>query len=72
MSAPATNATARKTPASSEDVATLVRLGWKVDQIPGLTVSGQKLKRNFQFKTFEQAWGFMNRVALASEKLNVG
>ncbi len=28
------------------------------------------LKKTFQFKTFNQAWGFMNRVALAAEKLN--
>lgn len=28
------------------------------------------LKKTFQFKSFNQAWGFMNRVALAAEKLN--
>jgi 4a-hydroxytetrahydrobiopterin dehydratase len=28
------------------------------------------LKKTFTFKTFNQAWGFMTRVALAAEKLN--
>ncbi len=28
------------------------------------------LKKTFTFKTFNQAWGFMSRVALAAEKLN--
>lgn len=30
-----------------------------------------RLKRSFAFKDFSQAWGFMNRVALVAEKLNV-
>ena len=28
------------------------------------------LKKTFRFKSFNQAWGFMNRVALAAEKLD--
>ena len=28
------------------------------------------IKKTFTFKTFNQAWGFMTRVALAAEKLN--
>ena len=28
------------------------------------------LKKTFKFKSFNEAWGFMNRVALAAEKLN--
>ena len=28
------------------------------------------IEKSFKFKTFNQAWGFMNRVALAAEKLN--
>ena len=28
------------------------------------------IKKSFKFKTFSEAWGFMNRVALAAEKLN--
>lgn len=31
-----------------------------------------KLERTLKFKNFEVAWGFMTRVALAAEKLNVG
>ena len=28
------------------------------------------VQKSFKFKTFSQAWGFMNRVALAAEKLD--
>ena len=28
------------------------------------------IERSFEFKSFNEAWGFMNRVALAAEKLN--
>lgn len=28
------------------------------------------IRKTFKFKTFSQAWGFMNRVALAAEKLD--
>jgi 4a-hydroxytetrahydrobiopterin dehydratase len=28
------------------------------------------IEKSFKFKTFNEAWGFMNRVALAAEKLN--
>lgn len=31
----------------------------------------QRLQRSFEFKNFSQAWGFMSRVALSAEKLNV-
>ena len=41
-------------------------------ELPGwaLVEGRDALKKTFQFKTFNQAWGFMNRVALAAEKLN--
>lgn len=29
-----------------------------------------KLKRNFQFENFSEAWAFMSQVALLAEKLN--
>lgn len=29
-----------------------------------------KLKRNFQFENFSEAWAFMNQVALLAEKMN--
>ena len=28
------------------------------------------IEKSFKFKSFSEAWGFMNRVALAAEKLN--
>lgn len=28
------------------------------------------IRKSFKFKTFNEAWGFMTRVALAAEKLN--
>ncbi len=41
-------------------------------ELPGWApVEGRDaIKKTFQFKTFNQAWGFMSRVALAAEKLN--
>jgi 4a-hydroxytetrahydrobiopterin dehydratase len=40
--------------------------------LPGwVPVDGRDaLKKTFQFKSFNAAWGFMTRVALAAEKLN--
>ena len=28
------------------------------------------IEKSFKFKSFNQAWGFMNRVALVAEKMN--
>lgn len=28
------------------------------------------IKKNFQFRTFAEAWGFMSKVALAAEKMD--
>jgi 4a-hydroxytetrahydrobiopterin dehydratase len=41
-------------------------------QLPGwVPVEGRDaLKKTFKFKSFNEAWGFMNRVALAAEKLD--
>jgi 4a-hydroxytetrahydrobiopterin dehydratase len=38
--------------------------GWR--QVEGRDA----IEKSFKFKTFSEAWGFMNRVALAAEKLN--
>lgn len=38
--------------------------GWSL--VPGRPA----ITKNFTFKSFSEAWGFMNRVALAAEKLN--
>jgi 4a-hydroxytetrahydrobiopterin dehydratase len=41
-------------------------------ELPGWApVEGRDaLKKTFKFKSFNEAWGFMNRVALAAEKLD--
>jgi len=36
-------------------------------ELPGWTLDGEHLKRTFKFKDFNEAWGFMNRVALLAE-----
>jgi 4a-hydroxytetrahydrobiopterin dehydratase len=33
-----------------------------------LRADGLAIEREFKFKTFSEAWGFMNRVALIAEK----
>lgn len=35
-----------------------------------LVEDGKAIRKGFKFKTFNAAWGFMNRVALAAEKMN--
>jgi len=41
-------------------------------ELPGWQeVAGRDaIQKSFKFKSFSQAWGFMNRVALAAEKLD--
>jgi 4a-hydroxytetrahydrobiopterin dehydratase len=39
-------------------------------KLKGWTVVGGKLQRNFEFEDFNEAFGFMTRVALEAEKLN--
>jgi 4a-hydroxytetrahydrobiopterin dehydratase len=38
--------------------------------LPRWTIVGGKLRREFQFSDFSEAFGFMARVALAAEKLD--
>jgi 4a-hydroxytetrahydrobiopterin dehydratase len=38
--------------------------------VPGWENSGDKLRRQFEFKDFVEAFGFMSRVALLAEKAN--
>ena len=38
--------------------------GWE------LAGDGKAIRKSFKFKTFNAAWGFMNRVALAAEKMD--
>jgi 4a-hydroxytetrahydrobiopterin dehydratase len=36
-------------------------------EVPGWSVEGQKLKRTFEFKDFNESFGFVSRVALLAE-----
>jgi 4a-hydroxytetrahydrobiopterin dehydratase len=36
--------------------------------LPGWTRAGTSISKTFTFADFNQAWGFMNRVALLAEK----
>jgi 4a-hydroxytetrahydrobiopterin dehydratase len=35
--------------------------------LPDWQLAGEHLKRSFRFKDFNEAWGFMSRVALLAE-----
>ncbi|GAA5824511.1 hypothetical protein JCM11251_000453 [Rhodosporidiobolus azoricus] len=63
------NAGLRRTPASPESLAQLVSQGWKRQQ-GGNEKAGHRLTREYRFKDFGEAWGFLSRVALQAEKLN--
>lgn len=39
-------------------------------ELPGWTLREGKLHREFAFRDFAEAWGFMARVALLAEKMN--
>ena len=39
-------------------------------QLPGWSIVDQKLHREFEFKDFIQAFGFMAQAAIISEKMN--
>ncbi len=41
-----------------------------LNEVPGWTIDDGKLHRQFQFKDFVEAFGFMSRVALAAEKMD--
>lgn len=41
-----------------------------LDQLPGWTVRDDKLSRDFKFKNFIQAFGFMTSAAIEAEKMN--
>ncbi|MGH9187858.1 MAG: 4a-hydroxytetrahydrobiopterin dehydratase, partial [Acidimicrobiales bacterium] len=42
----------------------------RLQEVPGWTIEDEKLHREFHFKDFGEAFGFMTRVALAAEKLD--
>lgn len=39
-------------------------LGTALEDLSGWEVKDEKLHKTFQFKDFQEAWGFMNRAAL--------
>ncbi|MGB9624734.1 MAG: 4a-hydroxytetrahydrobiopterin dehydratase [Phycisphaerae bacterium] len=41
-----------------------------VRSLPGWSVQGGKLRREFRFRTFVEAFGFMTQVALLAESKN--
>jgi 4a-hydroxytetrahydrobiopterin dehydratase len=42
----------------------------KLRSLPQWKLADKAISRNFEFKEFNQAWGFMSRVALKAEQLN--
>lgn len=61
----------RRQPATPEALDSLTSNGWTLASSTAEAQEGQRLSRDFRFKDFGEAWGFMSRVALAAEKLNV-
>ncbi|BGP40921.1 hypothetical protein JCM10449v2_004886 [Rhodotorula kratochvilovae] len=68
--ATASNAVLRGQPAPADALDALANSGWSLASSPAEAQSAQRLSRDFRFKDFSEAWGFMSRVALAAEKLN--
>lgn len=42
----------------------------EIKNLPGWTVVNEKLHKEFQFESFNQAFGFMTRAAMEIEKMN--
>ena len=42
----------------------------KLQSLSGWTISNGKLRKDFTFETFNQAFGFMTRAAMEIEKMN--
>ncbi|GAA5823596.1 hypothetical protein JCM5353_006317 [Sporobolomyces roseus] len=73
MSAAPTNAALRKIPAEQSSLNSLATSGWTLSEpttAHGEEEGKRSLRRDYKFKDFGQAWGFMSRVALQAEKLN--
>ncbi|WP_417449876.1 4a-hydroxytetrahydrobiopterin dehydratase [Kordiimonas sp.] len=50
--------------ADERDAALAALEGWVYD------ADAKAIKKNFRFKDFSEAWGFMNRAALLAEKMD--
>ena len=42
----------------------------KLENLPGWSIVNEKLHKEFQFNSFNQAFGFMTRAAMEIEKMN--
>jgi len=41
-----------------------------LEEMPGWSLADGRLRREYAFADFSEAWGFMNRVALLAESMN--
>ncbi|CDR41657.1 hypothetical protein NBRC10512_001185 [Rhodotorula toruloides] len=64
------NAALRRQAASTTSLTSLTERGWQLSFAASTGSATQKLSREYTFKDFSEAWGFMSRVALVAEKLN--
>lgn len=46
------------------------KISEELKNLPGWTVKDEKLHRDFEFESFNQAFGFMTRAAMEIEKMN--
>ena len=47
-----------------------IEIDEELKNIPGWSVVNEKLHKDFQFNSFNQAFGFMTRAAMKIEKMN--
>jgi len=48
----------------------LEKISEELKNLPGWSVKDEKLHRDFEFESFNQAFGFMTRAAMEIEKMN--
>jgi 4a-hydroxytetrahydrobiopterin dehydratase len=46
------------------------KISEELKNLPGWSIKDEKLHRDFEFETFNQAFGFMTRAAMEIEKMN--
>ena len=46
------------------------KISEELKNLPGWSVKDEKLHRDFEFESFNQAFGFMTRAAMEIEKMN--